>query len=66
MLRSTPNFERLVQEEIVAEEDLCLFDFASDPEDAWKHLQRYVLTRAPHGSQNAPSGTTRARADNED
>lgn len=39
---SIVNFERLVQEETITEDDLRLFEFASDPEDAWRHLARNI------------------------
>lgn len=43
--RSIVNFERLVQEGMIAESELSLFEFVSDPHDAWNGLERRVLRR---------------------
>jgi hypothetical protein len=40
--RHIVNFEQLVLEGTVREEDLALFSFASTPENAWNRLERHI------------------------
>ncbi len=51
--RSIVNFERLAQEGMIAEGDCSLFEFASDPQDAWNRLARYVLKRTEPSASEA-------------
>ncbi len=44
--RSIVNFERLVREGMIEKDELSLFEFASDPQDAWNQLERQIR----HGS----------------
>ena len=46
--RSIVNFDGLVREGTIAEDDLGLFDSADDPEDAWRRLDGY-MRRGPTG-----------------
>jgi len=46
--RSIVNFDGLVREGTIAEDDLALFDFADDPEDAWRRLDEH-MRRGPTG-----------------
>lgn len=41
--RSVVNFDHMVKEGVVPDEDLRLFRFASDPDEAWRHLEQYVV-----------------------
>lgn len=43
--RSIVNFDGLVGEGTIAEDDLALFDFADDPEDAWRRLDEHMRRR---------------------
>ncbi len=52
--RSIMNFERLAQEGMIAEDDLGLFEFASDPQDAWNRLARSVLKGIEPSAQAMP------------
>jgi hypothetical protein len=36
------NFDQLVLEGTIHEEDLALFGFASTPENAWDHLELHI------------------------
>ena len=47
------NFERLVQEGTITEDDPRLFEFASDPEDAWTRLSPMVLHSTQPSRQEA-------------
>lgn len=50
--RSVVNFEHLVKEAVLPQDDLRLFQFADDPEEAWRHLERNVAHgREPSGSR---------------
>jgi uncharacterized protein (TIGR00730 family) len=40
--RRIVNFDQLVLEETIREEDLALFHFASTPENAWDHLELHI------------------------
>jgi predicted Rossmann-fold nucleotide-binding protein len=40
--RRVVNFEQLLLEGTIREEDLALFRFASTPETAWEHLERHI------------------------
>lgn len=48
--RSVVNFERLCHERMISEDELSLFEFASDPQGAWDRLTPKVL---PHGSASS-------------
>jgi uncharacterized protein (TIGR00730 family) len=43
---SIVDFDRLAEEGMIAKEELRLFEFANDPQDAWSRLERYVLPDA--------------------
>jgi len=50
--RSVVNFDQMVKDAVVPEDDLRLFRFANDPEEAWRDLEQHVV----HGRGPARSG----------
>jgi uncharacterized protein (TIGR00730 family) len=42
--RSIVNFERLLLEGTIREEDLALFNFVDTPENAWQRLERHIVS----------------------
>lgn len=40
--RRVLNFEQLILDETIREEDLALFSFANTPENAWERLERHI------------------------
>ncbi len=42
--RRVLNFEQLILDETIREEDLALFSFANTPENAWHRLERHIGT----------------------
>ena len=44
--REIVNFDYLAQEGVIAKEELCLFEFANDPQGAWDQLNRHISIRS--------------------
>jgi uncharacterized protein (TIGR00730 family) len=42
--RRVLNFEQLILDETIREEDLALFSFANTPENTWERLERHIAT----------------------
>jgi hypothetical protein len=45
--RDIVNFDRLILEGTITDEDLALFSFANTPEHAWQRIERHIVSGPP-------------------